>query len=53
MEKDHQCEFYDLCEACHPETEMAERRKKCNEEERCRRCGVYWAFKDGYFGLDE
>ena len=52
MEKDRQCEFYELCEDCHPETEMAEKRKTCDSE-RCKRCGVYWAFRDGYLGLDE
>lgn len=52
MEKDRKCEFYELCEKCHPEEEMAERRETCDSE-RCKRCGVYWAFRDGYFGLDE
>lgn len=52
MEKNRQCEFYELCENCHPETEMVEKRKTCDSE-RCKRCGIYWAFHDGYFGLDE
>lgn len=46
------CPFFDLCKFCHPEPEMAEKRKKCNRETR-RRCAVYWAFQDGYHGLDE
>ena len=52
MEKERSCEFRDLCEKCHPEKEMRERRKECDGE-RCRRCAVYWAFKDGYYGIDE
>lgn len=52
MEKDQPCKFIDLCEKCHPETEMAEKRKECTDET-CKKCGVYWAFKDGYSGLDE
>lgn len=52
MEKDHSCEFIKLCEVCHPESEMAKKRENCSDET-CRKCGVYWAFKDGYLGLDE
>lgn len=52
MEKDHPCEFKELCEACHPEKEMAERRETCTDKN-CRLCGVFWAFREGYFGMDE
>ena len=52
MEMDHPCEFVELCEECHPEPLMEEKRKKCNRES-CRRCGVFWAFRDGYLGMDE
>ena len=52
MEKDHPCEFEELCEKCHPEDEMKTRRETCSNKN-CRKCGVYWAFRDGYFGFDE
>lgn len=52
MEKDHPCEFVELCENCHSNDEVAKRRETCSEKN-CRRCGVYWAFRDGYFGMDE
>lgn len=52
MEKDHPCEFNELCETCHPEKEMAERRETCTDKN-CRLCGIYWAFREGYFGMDE
>jgi hypothetical protein len=46
------CPFYELCEECHPEPDMEKRRKGCNCENNYY-CGIYWAFKDGYAGLDE
>lgn len=46
------CPFYDLCKLCHPEEEMVKRREKCDENTK-RRCAVYWAFQDGYRGLDD
>jgi hypothetical protein len=46
------CPFYDLCESCHPEPDMVKRRSGCTCENNCY-CAIYWAFKDGYFGLDE
>lgn len=52
MEEARPCEFRDLCEKCHPEKDMKARRESCDDE-RCRKCGVYWAFKDGYYGIDE
>ncbi len=52
MEQDHPCEFMELCKDCHPESEMAEKREKCSDQN-CKKCGVYWAFRDGYLGFDE
>lgn len=52
MDKDHLCEFEELCEKCHPEAEMQAKRKTCTDKN-CRKCGIYWEFHDGYFGLDE
>ncbi len=46
------CPFYELCKACHPEPEMAKRRENCEVVKR-KKCAVYWAFLDGYHGLDE
>ena len=46
------CYFMDLCESCHSEPEMIEKRKSCSELS-SKKCGVYWAFMDGYLGLDE
>lgn len=46
------CPFYDLCVACHPEEDMVKRRENCKPEKR-KRCAVYWAYLDGYHGLDE
>lgn len=50
-ELDH-CPFMDLCEICHPEEEMVEKRKRCTDEN-CHYCAVFWAYKDGFYGLDE
>jgi len=52
MDQDHSCEFRELCESCHPEEDMVAKRKTCDDQE-CKRCGIYWAFRDGYLGLDE
>lgn len=52
MEMDRPCEFKELCEDCHPEREMDTKRETCSEKN-CRNCGIYWAFRDGYLGLDE
>ena len=46
------CPFHELCKECHPEPDMEKRRKGCNCENNYY-CGIYWAFKDGYTGLDE
>lgn len=46
------CEFRDICEKCHPEEEMERRREECSDKT-CNRCAVYWAFMDGYYGMDE
>lgn len=46
------CPHMKLCEECHPEAEYAEKRKKCTDEN-CHYCGIYWAYQDGYSGLDE
>lgn len=46
------CPFHDLCDVCHPEVEMAERRINCNNEN-CKKCPHYWAFQDGYRSLEE
>lgn len=46
------CPFMDLCEMCHPEDEMVEKRKTCSDEN-CQFCGVFWAFQDGLCGIDE
>lgn len=52
MDNDRLCEYQDLCEECHTEPEMKEKRKECNSRT-CKKCGIYWAFHDGYLGLDE
>ena len=52
MEMDRPCEFKELCEECHPEPTMEEKRKGCSEGT-CYRCGVFWSFRDGYLGMDE
>ena len=52
MEKEEHCPFAELCIDCHPESDMVERRKTCTNKN-CKQCGVYWAFLDGYQGLDE
>lgn len=52
MDHDRFCEYQDLCEECHTEPEMKEKRKECNGRN-CKKCGIYWEFHDGYFGLDE
>jgi len=46
------CPFHDLCDVCHPEPEMVERRLKCSSDN-CYNCPFYWAYQDGYKGLDE
>ena len=51
-EAEKPCEFRQLCEECHPEKDMQERRKSCDGV-RKRRCAVYWAFNDGYNGFDD
>lgn len=46
------CPYKDLCTDCHPEKNMVEKRKSCNSKN-CTLCGVFWAFNEGYFGLDD
>lgn len=53
MNEKKPCEFTDLCEKCHPEKNMEERRAKGCDEKNCRLCAVYWAYWDGYYGIDE
>lgn len=50
--EEFQCPYYDLCVDCHPEEEMVEFRKKCDDSN-CHYCGIYWAFQDGFSGLDD
>ena len=52
MTEEEKCRFIELCADCHPEKEMAEKRQNCNSTN-CRKCGVYWAFLEGYLALDE
>ena len=52
MEKDRPCEFKELCEECHPEQAMVEKRKTCSEKN-SKKCGIFWAYRDGYNELHE
>jgi len=46
------CQFRDLCEMCHPEEEMAQKRENCHAETSYD-CAVFWAFRDGYTAFEE
>lgn len=46
------CPFEKLCEDSHPEEAMAKKRAGCTFDN-CKKCGVYWAFRDGYNELYE
>lgn len=46
------CPYRDLCEDCHPEKNMVEKRETCNGKN-CTLCGVFWAFNEGYLDLHE
>ena len=46
------CVFKWLCEEVHPEEEMEQQRKNCNDMN-CRKCHHFWDFYEGYFNTDE
>lgn len=52
MESVYDCEFKELCKECHPKDEVAKKRETCTEKD-CKRCAVYWAFRNGYDDLEE
>lgn len=43
-----ECAFKWLCEEVHPEAEMEDRRKDCNDVN-CRKCSHFWDFYERYF----